>query len=396
MLRLLSAFLLASSALAQGGPIVVVDAANGPGANFIDVQAAVLAAPEGSVLVVRPGLYAPVTIDGKGVTVVADSSFTIQGSLVVQNTQAQQRVLVRGFVLGGYGNNVRLTNAAGPVTLDAVGQTMQSHGWGQSGLVVDGCQQVAVRNVTVLGAAYAPACVVTNSSVVFEACTLRGAGAFFMNKAGGGTGMPALTATTSAIQCVHCSMSGGNGAGIVYSGFPIYLAGAAAIVLNGGSLRAMGLASHSILGGTHPAQPQCPAVTGAGVARIAPAMTVAGQPTGVSLTRPSMPALLADSAPVGGVVTAQRTGPAGLLSAMFVSLRATPSTLPSLPDPVWLDAGGWIVEGAGITPASGAFTVTKSVPNNPLLRGFEFVWQSADLDPTGVLAVSNPSPSVVR
>jgi hypothetical protein len=36
------------------------------------------------------------------------------------------------------------------------------------------------------------------------------------------------------------------------------------------------------------------------------------------------------------------------------------------------------------------------VPNNPLLRGFEFVWQSADLDGTGLLAVSNPSPSFVR
>lgn len=174
MLRLSTALVFASSMLAQGGPTVVVDAANGPGTNYVDVQAAVLAAPDGSVLLVRPGSYAPVTIDGKGVTVLADSSFTIQGSLRIRNTLPQQRVLVRGFVLGGFGNNVELTNAAGPVTLDAAAQPLQSHGWGQSGLVVSGSQQVAIRNCTVQGAAYAPACVVSNSSVVFESCVLIG------------------------------------------------------------------------------------------------------------------------------------------------------------------------------------------------------------------------------
>jgi hypothetical protein len=66
-----------------------------------------------------------------------------------------------------------------------------------------------------------------------------------------------------------------------------------------------------------------------------------------------------------------------------------------LPDPIWLDMPGMLVEAAGIAPASGVFTVTKVVPNNLSLSGFEFVWQSADLDATGVLAVSNPSPSVV-
>ena len=396
-MRPLAFCVCASSLLAQGGPIVVVDAANGPGTNFVDVQAAVLAAPDGSVLLVRPGAYAPVTIDGKGVTVLAESSFTIQGSLSILNTNAQQRVVVRGFVMGGFGNNVVLSNAAGPVTLDAVGQSLQSHGWGQTVLIVSDGQQVLVRNGTVVGTAYASAaCWVTNSSVVFENCALRGSPSQFTSQGGGPLATPALVANASTVQLVDSSAEGGAGAVFVWIFGPIYLPAAEAVVLQGGSLRATGLATHFIAGGMHPVQPQSPAITGSGVARIDPALLVAGQPTGVALTRPSMPSLLADSAPPGGVVTVRRTGPAGVLSAVLVSLRAAPSSLPSLPDPIWLDGAGMVVEAAGVTPASGALTVTKNVPNNPLLRGFEFVWQSADLDGTGLLAVSNPSPSFVR
>ena len=252
-MRLLTFCVCASSLLAQGGPIVVVDAANGPGTNFVDVQAAVLAAPDGSVLLVRPGAYAPVTIDGKGVTVVAESSFTIQGSLSILNTNAQQRVVVRGFVMGGFGNNVVLSNAAGPVTLDAVGQSLQSHGWGQTGLIVSDCQQVVVRNGTVVGTAYASAaCWVTNSSVVFENCALRGSPSQFTSQGGGPLATPALVANASTVQLVDSSAEGGAGAVFVGIFGPIYLPAAEAVVLQGGSLRATGLATHFIAGGMHP------------------------------------------------------------------------------------------------------------------------------------------------
>jgi hypothetical protein len=395
MIRLPTALVFASSLLAQGGPTFVVDAANGPGTNYVDVQAAVLAAPDGSVLLVRPGSYAPVTIDGKGVTVLADSSFTIQGSLQILNTQPQQRVLVRGFVIFGYGNNVVLSSAAGPVTVDAAGQTLSSHGWGQFGLGVYSSQQVVIRNCGVQGAAYAPACVVSNSSVVFENCVLMGAPSMLTSQGGGPLATPGLYATGSAVQFVHSSAAGGAGFVWSWMGIPMSMPAAEAITLNGGSLRAMGLPTHAIAGGTHPTQPQSPSITGTGVARVAPAISLSGLPTGVSLTRPPMPSLLADSAAPGGVLTVQRAGPPGVLCVVVVSLRAVPSSVPWLPDPIWLDMPGMLVEAAGIAPASGVFTVTKVVPNNLSLSGFEFVWQSADLDATGVLAVSNPSPSVV-
>lgn len=396
MMRLLSSFVFASQLLAQGGPIFVVDAASGPGTHYTDVQAAVLAVPDGSVLLVRPGTYAPVTIDGKGVTVLADPSFTIGGSLRIRNTQSPQRVLVRGFVIGGFGSNIEVVNAAGAVTVDAAGQQLVNHGWGQSGITVTGSPHVDIRNCTVVGAAFAPGCAVANSSVVFENCTLYGANGFFMSKASGGSGMPALSTTASSVQLVHSSAFGGNGAVFVWMGNPAYQSGSPAIVMSSGSLRVTGLATHQILGGTHPTLPQYPSISGSGIARVDPLIVLAGMPVGVTLTQATMPSLLADSALPGGVLTARRHGAPGLLCATALSLRAAPATVPWLPDPIWLDPAGILVEGAGISPASGAFVVTKNVPNTPVLRGFELVWQSADLDATGVLAVSNPSPGFVR
>jgi len=390
------ALAFSSTALAQGGQIFVVDAASGPGTNYTDIQAAVLAVPDGSTLLVRPGNYAPVTIDGKGVTVLADPVFTIVGPLSIRNSQPQQRVLLRGFVISGTGHTIAVANAAGPVTLDGNGAFLQSMLWGQSGLTVTDSPQVDVRNLTIPGTAYAPACAVTNSSVVFERCTLLGGDAFFLSKAHGAWGEPGLTATSSSVHLVHCSVFGGNGAVFVWMGITTALPASAAIAMTSSAVRALGLSAHQIAGGTNPQAAQAACMAGSGSARVDPLIVLNGPPSGVALTLATMPSLLADSALPGGVLTVQRHGAAGLLCAIALSLRAPASWVPWLPDPIWLDPASMIVEGAGVTPPSGPFVVTKNVPNAPTLRGFQFVWQSADLDATGLLAVSNPSPSFVR
>lgn len=173
MPRLLLPVVLTSSLLAQGGPIYIVDAASGPGTNYTDIQTAVLAVPDGSTLLVRPGTYAPVVIDGKGIAILADPSFaittplTIGFCLTVQYTQVHQRVLVRGFVNGGStGGFFRVAYAAGPVTVDAVNQTVSSSIG--TPITITASPQVDIRNLNITGSANAPACRITNSSVVFE------------------------------------------------------------------------------------------------------------------------------------------------------------------------------------------------------------------------------------
>jgi hypothetical protein len=83
---------------AQRG-IFVVDASNGPGTHYTDIQAAVIAVPDGSTLLVRDGAYGAVTIDGKGLTILCAANVTVshptQRALTISGTQPGQVVTVR-------------------------------------------------------------------------------------------------------------------------------------------------------------------------------------------------------------------------------------------------------------------------------------------------------------
>lgn len=178
-------------------------------------------------------------------------------------------------------------------------------------------------------------------------------------------------------------------------GFQVW-PGSPAVVMLGSSLRAIGLSNHSIAGGWTPGSGQLPGIFGSGIARVDPHIPLSAVPTGGGVTRPTMPSLLADSAPPGGVVTARRYGAPAVACALVTSLRAPHFILPWLLDPIWLGTPGLSLQALGITPPSGPFVVTMNVPNVATLRGFEFVWQAVDLDPTGIVAVSNPSPGFVH
>jgi pectin methylesterase-like acyl-CoA thioesterase len=64
--------------LAAGAQTFVVDAANGPGAHFTEITAALQAVPEGAVLRVRAGDYASFTIDGRSVTVLGEPGAVVR------------------------------------------------------------------------------------------------------------------------------------------------------------------------------------------------------------------------------------------------------------------------------------------------------------------------------
>ena len=139
-----------------------------------------------------------------------------------------------------------------------------------------------------------------------------------------------------------------------------------------------------------------PSIAGIGTARVDPQITMAGPvAAGIVLQRPTMPSLLADSAAPGGVLTIERLGAPGVWCAVAISLRAPGSVLPGVVDPIWIDPPSATVE-AVVVPGSGAFTLQKSVPNVPTLRGLQFVCQAGDLTAVGLVEVSNPSPSFVR
>jgi hypothetical protein len=391
---------LATTLTAQG--VFVVDANNGPGANFTSLQVAVNTVANGSVLLVLPGTYSAFSIINKGLTVLGGPGVVVDGSLVVQSTLPSQAVTVFGVGLSSqfqFGASVRVSGANGPVTLDGNGAVATGGSPNGPLLSVTNSPQVHLRNWTLLGSTGGSAAVVgALSSVVFERCHLVGSGLISLELSFGST--TGLEISASRVQLVDTTVTGGNGGTDVIFGNPIQVPGAPAIRIAGGQLRALGLATHPITGGTNPpalgGQRQA-AIAGTGTARIDPAIPLLSPPgAGIQVTQIAMPRLLADSAPLGGTITATRSGPAGSLCVMALSLRGTVSFLPTIPDPVWIDAASLVGEASGIVPASGNFTVQKAVPNQTSLRGFGFVWQAADFNSAGQLSFSNPSSSFVR
>jgi len=118
---------LLATATSSAQTVHVVDLNSGLGSDFTTVRAAVLAATEGDVILVRDGNYFfdDVTIDGKSLVVVEDEGATVScGRFVVQNLAANQSVVFRGIDLTGGGVDgqaaLRVTDCAGPVWFEDV------------------------------------------------------------------------------------------------------------------------------------------------------------------------------------------------------------------------------------------------------------------------------------
>ena len=129
--------LLAAPALAQS--VWIVDDGGGAGVDFTDIPAAVAAAGEGDVIVVRDGRYHEFTIIAKSLTVAADAGHhpivsetslgNGTGNAVVRvfDLSAGQEVAVRGLELGGTYHQlfsrtpyIQLQNNAGQIWIEDI------------------------------------------------------------------------------------------------------------------------------------------------------------------------------------------------------------------------------------------------------------------------------------
>lgn len=100
---------LSSSAFANTW---IVDANGGAGSSFTDVGAAVVASVPGDVLVVRPGLYAPFTLD-RGLSLVGGAGVVVQGPVFVIGVPTTERASVVGF----QATELLVDACAGPVVV---------------------------------------------------------------------------------------------------------------------------------------------------------------------------------------------------------------------------------------------------------------------------------------
>ncbi|MBI1380840.1 MAG: hypothetical protein GC161_07115 [Planctomycetaceae bacterium] len=117
------------SAIPARADVLVVDKALGPGADFATIQAAVDAAVDGDIVIVRPATYDGFAVNGKGLSILAESKtrFAIEpsGRVVVSNLGAGQSFVLRGAeddpdieTSGGWGSEWEFQNCAGTIWVE--------------------------------------------------------------------------------------------------------------------------------------------------------------------------------------------------------------------------------------------------------------------------------------
>lgn len=392
----------------------VVDINGGQGSSFTQIQQGVASVPSGSVLLVRPGTYDAVTINGKALSILCDPGvFTtspLQPFLKVENTSPTQTVVIHDLKPLSGTPGAQINNAGGLVVYSGRGGVLEATlvagvSVGPT-ISVSNSPRVVVRNWVVQGGVQSgpstvnglpwEACTISGSTVVFEQCTLRGHSASPM-LAGVAPGRSGLVATGSEAVFAGCNVIGGAG---LLTGFGATF-GAPAITCTNSVLQVLGDSSTNLIGGFVPGggpwQPnQQPAVSGAGSLRIDPAVRLTGGiAAGIATTTVAQPRVTSVRGVVGGTATARRDGPATLFSALAVGLPAPASSIPGLYGFVWLDSRDFLVAASGPAPATG-LPASLTIPNVPTLRGLSFAWQAVDLGPSGLVALSNPSVTFIE
>jgi hypothetical protein len=116
-------FLLAPalSLVPQGATALVVDDQPGPGVDFVQIQAAIDSAPEGSLILIQAGSYAGgFEIDGKALELVADGQVLIEGPVRVRNVSFPKFLLLDGLQFSGTGTAVELRDCSATLWLEGL------------------------------------------------------------------------------------------------------------------------------------------------------------------------------------------------------------------------------------------------------------------------------------
>jgi hypothetical protein len=185
--RRLSRIALASTCALLAAPALattwIVDAANGPGANFTDLAPAVAAAVPGDVILVRAGTYNAFTLS-EGLAILGETGARVRSGTVISNLPAAQLAVVSRLDL----TDLRILGCAGAVLVD----------------------HLFVEDVPIPSflAPSAALCLVNGSSDVrFYRCTVRPK----QQTANAYGGRAGISAVSSRVELARCAIYGGDG-----------------------------------------------------------------------------------------------------------------------------------------------------------------------------------------
>lgn len=369
----------------------VVDAANGPGANFIDLPTAVAAVPDGAVLLVRAGSYQGFTMSGKGITILGGVGVDVASPIAIDHVAASQSVTLRQLnwtmppVSGIY--LLDLAQCAGPVSIEGITQPAGWYsGFGGSGVRANSCDALTLRECQILSKVFLSA-----SFAVIESCEIRGEDWSRWAMLSHGAG--AIYLSGGLLQVSGASLiQGGDG---WISGPAFHLPGDG-INVSSGTLRVLGgvVRSGDVFGASPWGGGEAIHFTGA-APRVSPRVSLFSANTG-SPQVPNddvMPQLTSSGAPIGGTLSATVTTEPGDLTGLVVGLPGPTASLPGFADPFWIDPLLHVFVAIGTGPT---LSGTAAVPNHPAFRGLRLVWQAVCQGPVTGLQVTNPSVTLVR
>jgi hypothetical protein len=409
MLRPIAAFTFGSLLAAQ---TFVVDAANGPGAHFTDIAAAVAVVPDGAVLVVRPGTYGAFAIVNRGVTILGEPGARMADACSVSGTAAGQSVTLRGLdwpsaAVASNTDLVRVANCSGLVLLDTLTMpplfacATSPFCLRHAGVLIQGSSRVVLRDSDIRCTVNCQA-----SAVVIETCRIAGENGGVLNNGNGPwfTSRPALALTNAAVQIAGASqILGGSGA---WGGLLARVgANAPGIWGSASHVRVLDgiVAAGQTVGFTNPPAAAIYANSSLGTVRLSPRATM--QPTpfgsqpaveGIAPTIAPMPQLTTVGAVLGTSLLATVATEPGELVILVVGFAGQPTLVPRFADPFWLDATlHWFHAVAAQSSASGV-TGSIAVPSQPHLLGLQVMWQAAVFGSATGAQASNPAVGLVR
>lgn len=384
--------LLPSFACAQ---TFLVDANNGPGTQFTDLPPAIAAVPDGSVLLVRPGVYNAAGFD-KGLSILA----TAPGVDVVASAfvgfeifdlAAHQEVSIRGLrVLPTGSRGFWLRDCAGRIVIDSVQFVIPGPlGLPTRGVFASACAQVMLRDCEFEAEAAVEA---NDSHVVAEHCKLRGRG--FAGSTGPGIG---VTTDHSVLVFANCTVRGGDG-GVLPPPLPITLPPRPAVYAISSQIRFCDDGAGSYAAGTIASGVPTPAIDGAFTTVVHGAATVllpsgGAAPLAAGLTgiQRELPSLRTVVGPPGGAVQAVVTTPLGEAVLLAFALPGATTAIPGFDGETWLSPPTAVLQAVGVPMAGAPVASTVAIPLLPALQGEWFGWQAIAWSPAAGFRFGNPS-----
>jgi len=363
---------VSTAALASAQKTYIVDANNGPGADYLDLPAAVKAANHGDVLVLRAGTYTPTTIT-KGIAILGRPGAAIRtgslfgGKLTVTGVPGGQRFRMRGVVVQELMEveSFQITGNSGSVHLEEVdGLTLNAAHQGYLWLI-------QANNAVTLASCNSPSgCRIVQSNVVITGGSYHGENAktLLLHGCFEFRSFPALELDRATVHIAQSDVSGGNGSPGCNKNT---LSGSEAIFANSSHVVIAGPKS-MVRAGTQSSV----ALFGHGTCSLVldPTAQITGTHTGFSVTMERRPTIVVSGNRLGGQSTVEFATAKGDLFVLYASLSWGPVTIPGLGD-AWLDPSYLAYLGGGVQGSSEVTTLLIPIPNLTVFRGLPVLFE---------------------